>query len=1676
MLLQLVEPLAFNLDGVIGPHSFGEVPRQRYYQQVSTIPNITYLASELSPYLAEALPEIATDLASKGIEVTATATVRSLSSLGVSLSRRFRRARASSKAYASFEKNWQEATTPSQREKAIRTLLSEEPGFAASLDMLLLRRDFVTATASYCNRFPALDQDRILSNDYVPISIRPLTDTTFSAPSFAQSDIALEGNHIIEGDGGSGKSTFLRYLAWTAAQTLLQDRHEVAFDDLRLPCWISAADLVDSGDVATALHRAVTSSLGGRLRWPLPSDFFVANAVNGHRNWLIFVDGLDEIESPQRRDVWDAIRLHAEQDGGFRFIVATRPEAVVSIPTSSAFSYWTVEPINTTGQAGFAASYIADSTLREKFVKLLTLREYRFIGGVPLFLAMSAQLFAKTGELHERKIDLYEHYAANALEKATGADASKMVFLSELLRIIAENDISAADLVRQHKSLVQALTGSFSALGAEDALSGLLDRTALVRCSSNKYTFSHDLLRSYYRALDLARRYSPGSGTLKEVEPFREGWAMMEQLLLRWDLDDQNVEPVLRSLLEYGEEGLQCAAHVIAAARRQGHSKIAVSIAERFISEAKESGPLILAHRILVILAEASVAVRRLLIKELDSTALTSDTFFAECLLDAGEFDEALDHLLWVAGRHDGYPPDKVAAAELLLKHDYREEALEALRDVAENGEEDWTMIDAASILYEQERTPQNRQLLADLCAIDENTEPDRIFSSTLARLMEIGEAELAIPYLKAAAQLPDEVDALKLGDAVEAARLIAIHQDQLTGKKALEQMLTSCERMREKAEIARALADLGFGQEARSALRSSLDANELEIDWFTIEQLVRLDMADEARSTVEAAVAHLLDGHDGVYKAVNLIEHALPLLDGGAMSSFVLSRARSLREPQLARSVALLGAPEDARSLLSDFLIDDDIGLRIRAAGVLCELGDARLGQRELGTIVRNSEIAVCDRVRAAETLKSVGLLRHAAFAFARIARDDSAEVFHRTRAAIAFDKLEHGRNHIVWDPLMALLEDRTQLVADRVEAAKALICIDGEDGYDDLVYSELLAMLSDEELSERDVLRVGASLGARGWKLNEMPRVHKALESNEISLLARIETLQTIGRYGRNKEVVQPLIRIAAHPATSVELALKAVNAAWNSDDNSEAQALLGQISRDEGIPPAWRLKAAKEQRADLRSGSLLFLAQDDSIDIATRVEALETLAIDASVEWEVVLNDIANSTELTFRDRRKVAQAADRLKMPELTKSVIQSIKDDRPLSIWEMVELAKLCRELGDGAGAEQILHELLSLPLVILISSEDTETVIEGIELAAALDRELAASRLEQILLSGEIGWWSIADVLEAYAKLVGRGQALITAAPIIKELSTSLRDSVDEEYSGWPGQAARLLRRGFYSDYGSLLVFAENEGNRLRERVEACALVISYADAASPFHSAAQSALSRLLCGALSATEQVEVAQELHWAGCHSYMNAWLDQCLSCPPEDPKDRRTLAGLLHDLGRTNEAKTLVESMDASELLKRLLFPIDEALVKSVLEDEVRDGITFEQLLSNDDPVDQVWRAMEYVGEHGDPRALKLILNAAKGAGDDSYCQLDAIECLDQLGFRKVSRALFAAMPKNGVESYWLGAQLLRFGRKSEATQFYIESSRAEIEYNESLVWSGLADLMLVAELMESRSRL
>lgn len=1638
--------------------------------------NIDSLVSQLSPYMAEALPDIATNLASTGVEAAAAATVGGLRSIGKSISRRFRQSRASSHARAEFERNWAEALTPSQREKAIRDLLNEDPSFAALLDMLLLRRDFVAAVASYCNRLPALDEDLLLSDVYVPLSIRSMAGTLSASETSGQSEITSAGNHIIEGGAGSGKSTFLRYLARAEAQGLLRDKHDVAFDELRLPCLIRAEDLVVSDDLATTLHRVMTTSLAGLLTQPLPSDFFVTSAVNGHRNWLIFVDGVDEVEGRRRREVWDIIRLHAERDNAFRFIITTRSEAMPSTSIGEVISHWKMDPIDASGQVVFASNYISSEDSRNKFSKILEQREFRYVAQNPLFLAMSAQIFSRTGEMHKRKIDLYEHYLAFVLSKVAGSDMARISNLNQLLCLVARGLDTPKELVRQHASFVRALTASFSILEAEEALGRLLERTGLIRRNANKLRFSHDSFRSYFRAIYLAKQSAPGAEILKEIDPFREGWAVVEHVMLRWGRDGRDIGPVLQSLLEFGDQGHQCAAAVIASSDG-GHDSVACSIAERLLRDAREMGPTVADTESLVILAENSSAVYELLVEELGSTTFVSDTFIAECLLDAGHTSEALDELSWIAENRKGYSPDRVVAAELLLKHGYRDGALVALRDVALNGDEYWAMAKAASILYEHARTLENRQILANLCVAEDKEPSDTISTSTLSRLMELGEVELALPHLEAATRLSSKNvhDFFSRQEAIEAAKSIALYHNRAAGKQILEQMLEVANTIREKGEIASALADLGFEQEARSAIRCSLQVDGFEVDWLVADLLVRLGLGDEARSAVEAAVSHLLGKDPRVYEAVTLIEYALPILNKEPMAALVHSRARSLKEPGLARGLALLGEPDDARALLSAFIRDGNIDLRIRAAGELCELGDARFGRKQLRIITRDRRVDAHARILAAETLKRVGFLRDAAFGFARVVKDPSISVKQRANLAVAFDELEHDRNDIVWVPLMSILQDRTQPIIDRIEAAEALVHIDGDDGYSDLVYVELFDMLDDGDLSDRDVLCVGASLGQSGWTLDRMPGVRRVLTSATVDPSHKIPTLHALDRYDRDTEAASLLLKIAEHPDASVELALEAIGAIWRSSQNSEAQAFLSQIAGDTTIPPNWRLKAAKHQASELQQAALISLAKDPSIGVETRIAALEALPKNNTTDRVELLKNIADLVDLTFWDRKEIAEAAHRLEAPELVTSMLRSAMNDRPLSVMEMVELAKFCRQLDYDSDADQMLLELLALPQVIIESTEDYDIAIEGIELAAELARERAIDRLEELLNSDAIGWWELSAVLEAMVGFIGKEAARGKAHSIISKLYIALQTTERAEFAEWLYQAKALLKLGLFEDYQALLAFAENKENMISHRAEVCVSVMQYASEGSLAYRTARDLLAKLDKNEMSLKDRIAIVRALRYASCSLETNEWLDLCVANPPEGSEDRRELASLLHASGRVAEAKGLIEGMDASVLVNGSIFPLEKDLIDSVLDEDRVAETKFSQMMSNDDPIEQLWCAKEYAEERGDRKVLKLIFDAANGSGDDPSAQLEAIDCLDQLGFRDLSRQLFAAMPGHDIEPYWLGAQLLKFGRKAEAVPFYVKAARSNIEYNEGLIWGGLADLGLELELKESRFR-
>ena len=710
------------------------------------------------PYLWAALEqgrelaeEVASEFGSKVSGGLASFAFNGIGSIGGAVRNRLRRSRARE----AFEEQWRAARTEEEREHAARTLLTNDPQLASSLSALLQRRDFVRAVMAYCDELPALATGLRTSDVYVPLSLSPARCTA-NRPlnSLGHPDeLARTGNHLIEGPAGSGKSTLLRHLALKGARRLLDDAEAVAFDGQRLPVLVAARDLEPGVNFALALHRAASLALGVYERGPRTEDFFQPDAADGHRAWLVFLDGLDEIaDTDHRQRVWRAISsCHAAFGDAFRFVVTSRPGAVTPDDPHACFRFWTVDGLDDKGRAALAERYIVAENKRAPSLARMGRADFVACTRTPLFLAMAALLVEERGTPHDGKIDLCEHFVAFVLDKSIPVSAAPREAVHALLARIATGADTPAKIIAGDHPLVEKLVGTGSPISLERKLDRLVRTTGLVRRTTDQFEFSHDVFRSYFAATEAAERHEPHPGIWLEISPFEIGWVTVEYLCITWHRAGRDIARALGALLSFAEDGLRCVVEVVDAC--PGISdRIAADVADRLIHEVLETGATIFAQEALTRLASKSACVRDRL-EDLvcsSSPTLASDIFAAECLVDAGYPEEALPYLLWVAGNAEAYSFDRIEGAGLLLKHGHEDEAVAAFADVAKNGDELSSIVDAACQLFEARRTDDNRALLVELLAMESEDGEERVFSSNLSQLLRLGEVDLVLPRLTA--------------------------------------------------------------------------------------------------------------------------------------------------------------------------------------------------------------------------------------------------------------------------------------------------------------------------------------------------------------------------------------------------------------------------------------------------------------------------------------------------------------------------------------------------------------------------------------------------------------------------------------------------------------------------------------------------------------------------------------------------------------------------------------------------------------------------------------------------------------------------------------------------------------------------------------------------------------
>jgi HEAT repeat protein len=677
--------------------------------------------------------------------------------------------------------------------------------------------DYLEDVRRYCAELPYLTlhdirPPRTLDEVYVPLQARPQMRpdrraTASSCPPegpLSTSDVMRRRDppHIlILGEPGAGKSTLLRQLAQRA-----WDRpHEVGLDAPHLPLLIPLRRLAaqEAGSLEERLRRAVTGELVPKR--DLPEDFFTRWPQQTDANWLLLLDGLDEVPAGQRLDLMAWLRRAIPTLGPVRIVVTSRPSGYSPGELDErTFGHYDLLPFTPEQARAFASRWFGEGA--EKFLEEFARVRAGALGGTPLLLTIAAKVYGERGALPGRRSALYDQFVDIWLEEAKGRGLSAE--LGERVSRVAKFGLARLALAmterpwltpRDLERVATAYLRDALRLSDDEAEAEGLRFVEVMARRSGVFTrrgeacdFIHPTFREYLAAWALVRACRKDGGYDLE-----QAW---ERAVSRWGeerwqevalfalslLSDagQDVTPLVRRIWLKGEEGLRFAGTVLAeGVPVEGGLTDAIidSLLDRARKARVEDWPISL-------LGELRGFPRagdglRALARDEQMDDWTRE-YAAEALGRLGRAEEAAPILLALARDERVYGWVRVRAAEALGELGRAEDLLALARDERVDG---WVRERAAEMLRRLRRAKKAAQAWLAL-AHDEKVE-GWVREYAAEALGELGRAEEAAPILLALArdeQMDDwtreyAAEALgRLGRAEEAAPiLLALARDE---------------------------------------------------------------------------------------------------------------------------------------------------------------------------------------------------------------------------------------------------------------------------------------------------------------------------------------------------------------------------------------------------------------------------------------------------------------------------------------------------------------------------------------------------------------------------------------------------------------------------------------------------------------------------------------------------------------------------------------------------------------------------------------------------------------------------------------------------------------------------------------------------------------------------------
>ncbi|MFJ3402222.1 trypsin-like peptidase domain-containing protein [Streptomyces microflavus] len=1023
---------------------------------------------------------------------------------------------------------------------------------------------------------------------------------------------------IVFGGPGLGKSSLLR--SWITA---IAARWSAEHFYHSVPVLLRAADLIGDRPFATLLHNAVSRELSaaGLVR-PIREDLFAAPPAPGV-HWLLLVDGLDEVMSPERRQhVLSKIASIRKQDAyahQFRFVLATRPTLDARDLPEPGFRCFSLLPFDLQQLPGFARAWFTALGLPEPEARTLAFMDHvrtpsvRQMATVPLMATMLCQLHAYSGQkplprgrwaLYTQFMDLLhaKQYGerANVLEQAhavldrhgtEGASAAERLgaladqLLQELALAKYRGDITPEG------QLIERWTGhlrpaslhleQWSTLCEEVLLRGglvvrrgasleFVHQTLLEYLAAQATVRDTERNRTAYRSIagiwprrrrvvPLVAIESPYVDFLVSSWTSRPGFA---RLLVHWARELHGAEYIAR----LSSEGAALPWRALRMARRQLFAVVR--------DERRDLFDRLRAARALVDVGDARGTAEISAFAALSMHDLGSRLHAAEMLADLGA-EDAHELPVYVAGDQEADAGHRIRAAEILGRLG-DERGARALADLARSSDIWWV-----------------DRLRAAECL--DRTAPD----SAVAILLDITVNGPTLPHVRSA--------------AVEALARLHPHFAFPYLREAAEDQGRS---VSSRSRALEALEWLGGRDSVEFLARIAQNTSE--------NRLLRLSAADGLSRLRDPRVvdtlAHLLAGLSDepaliLRTAEALARHGDPRAADALAAMAATERLTGSERLQAGRTLLYLSDPR-GQDVLYALAGDPEVetGLRLQAAEALDGVGDSR-ALYPLTVIALHPSVPLASQIQAAERLDQFRT-RKAADALLSVL--DNSELLEemRVRAGTLLADLGDGRARRCLDRLARSAFGS----ATRVRAASALGKIVPADGC-----QALEEMLADTSLDDDARVRALEMLCQAHPERASQVLPHVAADARQMSAVRTRALALTRGHLLPRTSATHSAIAATQDHPTMVRVgAIQVLQRLGGAD----VLDLLGQLAREEDnlyVQTRVLITLAQLQHAPAAVAARDFVS-DPKVPMRHKFEVLQVLAGSPIEELRQVVRDVS------------------------------------------------------------------------------------------------------------------------------------------------------------------------------------------------------------------------------------------------------------------------------------------------------------------------------------------------------------------------------------------------------------------------------------------------------------------